>query len=612
MREQHRRGWIGIIVALLLSTSAVTPEESTQKQFVAEGVLPPVAPWNGKSRALLVPAEDPWATPFERSDCALSPSYDETVSWLQRVAKASPFVHMISIGKSAEGRDIWMVVVSKERDVTPQGLRKSGKPALLAQAGIHPGEIDGKDAGMMLVRDMTVRKTERELLEGANLLFVPIFNVDGHERSSRYGRINQRGPEVTGWRTTSHNLNLNRDYTKLDTPEMRAMVAALRCWDPELYLDIHVTDGIDYQYDVTFGYNGRHAYSPAIAGWLDRFLSPALTNDLTAMGHIPGPLVYALDATDLSKGIVGWTAGPRYSNGFGDVIHLPTVLIENHSLKPFGERVLGTYVAVKSILRTLAAQAPELRNAIAEDRARRSSPIVLEWEPAETPPEMIDLAAVEQKLELSPVSGGVHVEWTGRPVSLRVPYVRFTKPKTVVARPAAYWIAPAWDDVIDRLKLHGIRMQTMDELREVDVEMYRMSEVKLASEPFEGHVAVTSSQKIEKRRERLPAGSVRVPTDQPLGDLAVMLLDPQSPDSFFQWGFLLEFLERTEYAEEYVMEPLAARMLADDPDLAREFTRKLADDESFRASAADRLDWFYRRTPYFDDRWRLYPVAIER
>jgi murein tripeptide amidase MpaA len=251
--------------------------------------LPPLIPWSGKSRELIVPATDPWITPAEKTALRTTPNYDETVTWLRRLDVASPEIQMVSIGKSGEGRDLWMVIASRDGVFTPEALRRSGKAIVLAQAGIHSGEIDGKDAGLMLLRDMTVRGTRRALLDRANFLFVPIFNVDGHERASRFGRINQRGPEVMGWRTNASNLNLNRDYTKLDTPEVRAMVAAIHRWDPDLYIDLHVTDGADYQYDVTFGWNTTTGYSPAGTKWLEETLHPAITHDLKAWGHIPGP-----------------------------------------------------------------------------------------------------------------------------------------------------------------------------------------------------------------------------------------------------------------------------------------------------------------------------------
>src|SRR5438105_13863233 len=158
---------------------------------------------------------------------------------------------------------------------------------------------------------------------------------------------------MTGRRTNAKNLNLNRDYAKVDSGEMEAMIAAFNTWQPDLYLDLHVTDGADFQYDVTFGFNGEGGHSPAIASWLAKTFTPAVTQDLIAMGHIPGPVDVAnwIDSFDLSKGIKGWMADPRFSNGYGDVRHLPTILVENHSLKPYDQRVLGTYVFLESALR---------------------------------------------------------------------------------------------------------------------------------------------------------------------------------------------------------------------------------------------------------------------
>ena len=205
----------------------------------------------------------------------------------------------------------------------------------------------------MLLRDLTVGGRHGGLLDHAHFLFVPILNVDGHERFSPFNRMNQRGPRQMGWRTNRRNLNLNRDFAKLDTPEVRALVAAIERWQPDLYLDLHVTDGADYQYDITYGWNPPHGWSPAIASWLDEVLRPAVDHELEAWGHVPGPLVLVANNRDLSGGFLGWTAGPRFSNGYGDARHLATVLVENHSLKPFDQRVLGTYVLLASALDTL-------------------------------------------------------------------------------------------------------------------------------------------------------------------------------------------------------------------------------------------------------------------
>jgi murein tripeptide amidase MpaA len=601
------------LLALALGLASAT--HAAERKPGTDAVLPPEVPWTGQSLSLAVPAADPWATPAEKAGLLRTPRYDETVAFLRRLVAQAPELRLVSIGRSAEGRDIWMVVASREGADTPQALAANNRPTLLAYAGIHAGEIDGKDAGLMLLRDLTVRGTRRALLDKANWLFIPILSVDGHERFTPFTRINQRGPAEAGWRTNARNLNLNRDFAKLDAPETRALVSVIDKWSPDLHLDLHVTDGSDHQYDVTFGHNLGSGWSPAIERWLEGVYTPAVTQDLAAMGHVPGPLWVAspVEAGDLQKGFVEWIAGARLSTGYGDVRHLPSVLLENHSLKPYPRRVLGAYVFLDASLRALGAHGPALRAAIAEDRGRRAPELPLEFGPpvaGAAPPARATYLGIESRTEDSAVSGGKRLAYTGRPLTVDVPVIRFAA-LTRAARPAAYWVPAAWTDVIERLGAHGIRMERQDLPREVDVEMLRVTNAVVGPDPFEGHMPVSASFSPERRRERFSAGSVRVPTDQPLGDLAMVLLEPASPDSFFRWGFFLETLQVTEYAEPYVMEPTAERMLASDAALRAEFNRQVAQDPALATPDA-RLQWLYRRTPYFDERWRLYPVGRER
>lgn len=607
---------VGLAVVLLLASAPIVqaadapPAEPTMPAVP----LPPELPWSGESRVLIASPSDPWVTPAEESGMKRSPSYARTMEYLRRLVDAAPELAMLTIGRSDEGRDIPMVVASIEGADSPEKLARNGRPTLLVQSGIHSGEIDGKDAGLMLLRDMTVAGTRRDLLAGANLLFVPIVSPDAHERRSRFGRINQRGPELTGWRTNARNLNPNRDYTKLDTPEIRAMVRVLGTWAPDLCYDVHVTDGIDYQYDVTFGWNGRHAHSPAIARWLDETLRPAVEGDLSRLGHTPGPLIFAVDRTDMEKGIWDWTSPPRFSHGYGDARHVPTVLVENHSLKPFERRVLGTYVLLESTLRALAERGG-LRDAIRADRARRPDTLPVTWRvPDEREEERPKIAflGVKPDVSLSPISGDLRVRWTGEPWTPSLPIVANDEPGTTVELPRAYWVPASWKEVIARLANHGVRMESIDEPVTRRVEMYRLRGAELAQRAYEGRVRVDAvSPELEIREETFPAGSVRVPLDQPLGILAALLLEPASPDSLFRWGFFHPVLQRTEYAERYILEPLAEAMLSRDAELARAFREKLAEDDEFRADPRARLEWFYERSPYYDERYLLYPVARE-
>jgi hypothetical protein len=573
--------------------------------------LPPAPPWQGASQALLRDASDPWVTAFEADpDLNFSPDYADTRAWFDRLEAASPWIRIEVFGTSPEGRPIYAVIASKDGEAFDPA-----KPVLLAQAGIHPGEIDGKDAGMMLLRDI-VLYGKHGLLDGVNLILAPILSVDGHERASAYSRPNQRGPRIQGWRNTATNQNLNRDYMKLDQQEMRAARALLNRYRPDLYVDIHVTDGMDYQYDLTYGYNGEDGVwcrSPAIAAWLDAVLKPAMNRSLEAEGHIPGELVFGLDEDDPKAGLSDGGLGERFSNGWGAAAHVPTILIENHSLKPHAQRVLATYVFLETALRLLATEGAGLRAAVARDRKLRPDPVPANFVQTDRPVGLRTFKAIRYDTYESPASGRREVRWLGEPdpEPWRLPFFG-SRPTLALARPAAYWVPGYRRDLIDRLALHGVEMDLVDTPRTVSVEMLRLRDPKIAAEAAEGHVAMSVAEVAPERRDwTFPPGSARVSTDQPLGDVVVLLLEPQSSESFFAWGMIPEVLTRVEYIEPYAIAPLADRMLAADPALKAQFEARLSADPTFANDPRARLAWFYERTPFYDARYRLYPIARE-
>ena len=581
--------------------------------------LPPAPPWHGASEALIAKPDNPWITPAEKMGLLDTPNYDETVAYLKKLCAATPLLKLQQFGLTAQGRPLYVVVASKEGANDSISLRRNGRPTLLAQAGIHAGEIDGKDAGLMLLRDLAFGG-KAGLLDRVNLVFVPILNADGHERISEWNRPNQRGPVHQGWRTTAQNLNLNRDYMKIDAPEMKGLIALINALQPSLYLDIHVTDGIDYAYDITFGYNGDtavFAWSPRIGAWLNEVYRPAAETALRAAGHIPGPLINATDDRDLAgKGLVFGTAMPRFSNGYGDLRHLPAVLVENHSLKPYPQRVLGTYVLLEASLRALGEHTPALDQAITADSAARPATIPMNWGNFDGDRTYIDFQGIAYETHTSPASGGPEVRWLGTPKLYAKLPVLLDKPRVSLVRPKAYWVPATKPEIIARLKLHGIRLETLAEAKTISLEMYRLvnpqPQPNEGFHPFEGRHSLQTGVRAEAHTEIFPAGSVRVSTDQPLGDLAVALLEPASNDSLFAWGFFLEVLQRTEYVEGYVLAPFAEKMLAADPKLKAEFEAKLAGDVKFAADPTARLQWFYARSKFYDDRYLLYPVGVER
>lgn len=616
-RLKPRREWPTSVFVLFTLFALLTPGGPAMAQSVSNAAawdqpfLPPAPAWDGASRALLRDASDPWVTAFEAdAEHDFSPDYADTRAWFARLDAASDLIRIEQFGVSPEGRPIYAVIASRDG-----ATLDPSKPLLLAQAGIHPGEIDGKDAGMMLLRDIAFYG-KSDLLDRVNLILIPILSVDGHERAGAYSRPNQRGPRIQGWRNTATNQNLNRDYLKLDQAEMRAVRGLILKYRPDLYVDIHVTDGIDYQYDVTFGFNGEDGAftrSPAISAWLNDTLKPAMNDALAGQGHIPGELVFAIDDRNPRAGLSDGGLGERFSNGWGSAAHVPTILIENHSLKPHEQRVLGTYVFLEEAMRLLADKGRDLRAAIEADRALRPATLPANFVADDQPSGTRSFLGIRYETFDSPASGRSELRWLGTPDP--EPWVMpfyASHPTLTLSRPAAYWVPAHRADVIERLRIHGVQLDILDAPRTVSVEMLRLDNPTLGTRANEGHVPVRIDGVTPERRDwTFQPGSARVSTDQPLGDVVVLLLEPESSESLLAWGLFPEILSQVEYIEAYAIAPLAERMLAADPALKAEFEAKLAADPAFAADGDERLRWFYERTPFHDDRFRLYPIARE-
>ena len=592
-----------LVLALLLFA---TPTIS-----IAQDIMPPTIPWNGKSKELLVGKSAKWVTPFELSDGLESPTYAETMAWIEKLVANSEYLEIVTAGTSEQGRPIKLVIASKDKDFNSDKLSKSAKPLIFFQAGIHAGEIDGKDAGMMLLRDIS-QGNKISLLDKANLLFIPILNVDGHERRSEYGRVNQRGPKEMGWRTNAVNLNLNRDYTKLETAGIQAVTEVINSYDPDLYIDIHVTDGADYQYDITYGYVATGGYSPEVSSWLSTAFQPEVDQALKDNGHIPGPLLFAANGNDFTEGNVAFSFSPRFSHTYGDIRHMASILIENHSLKPFEQRVLGTYVFLEQAIKSLGNHFDDLQKAVESDSNQPRDAIPVKFKFRETPADSMDFLGVASSKVKSEVTGAEYVKWEGKPITQSVPSLFMDVPELSVSVPKAYWVPVEWTEVITKLKQHGIQFETITEAKEVRVELSTVTSFSMGNQPYEGLMRVQRFE-LDKiyRTQTLNPGSVRVPTDQTLGELAVILLEPKSVDSFFQWGYFNSIFSQTEYMETYIMEPLIAKMLAEDAALKKRFEAEKSSNPDFAKSPRAIYSWFYKQTPYFDQNWKVIPVGRE-
>ncbi len=572
-----------------------------------------------------------WTTPAEASCYRTTPRYDETMAYVQRVAAAAPpQVKVETFGKTGEGRDLVAVIVSKDGIFDPAALHAHNLPIVLIQNSIHAGEMDGKDSCLALLRDMVITKTRARLLDRSVLLVIPIYNADGHERFGPYNRINQNGPQEMGWRTQANNLNLNRDYLKADAPETRAFLRLWNRWLPDFFVDDHVTDGADFQYDTTYALDTGPNVFPAIAQWQRNMLAPYLEESVTAAGHVIGPIGNAvlIQPENPAKGLIVFADSPRYSTGYAVLQNRPGMLVEMHMLKDYKTRVTGNYEILRALLEVINRDADALlkmnRDAdtatIAEGKIYNPEarfPLVLT--PAETSHPFL-YRGYKANISKSDISGGTRAEYTREPLNITVPKFDTLRVARAIAPPAAYIIPAQWTSLIDVLQAHGLKLLHTSSPWTTTVQTYRCDPPTWQTRSFEGHHVLSGagefsakpaalSCKIVEAQLAFPRGSVIVPLDQRAAKVAIHFLEPEAPDSAVAWGFLNAIFEQKEYGENYVLEKLAREMLQKDPKLKEDFDKRLATDKEFAASPEARLNFFYQHSPWWDSHLGLYPVG---
>ena len=556
-----------------------------------------------------------WRTLAEQTDYHKSWNYADTVKFAQKLATASPQIQYQSFGKSGEGRDMPLLIVSGDKNFTPEAVKKSGKAIIFIQAGIHSGEIDGKDAGFALLRDIAITKTRADLLKDSVILFVPIYNVDGHELTSPYNRINQNGPDEMGFRGTSANLNLNRDYMKADAPETRAWLNLWNKWKPDFFIDCHVTDGAEFQYNVTYEYAHFGEVAPEIKNWMDAHFDGNVVPKVEAEGNLLTHYV-EFAGREVTNGVATFIATPRFATGYVPLRNRPGLLIETHSYKPYKSRVRGTYDVLHYTIEEINQNKASLfeANKIAEQAtvergktydANRKFPLQLEIIPKSIP---FAFKGTEYTKEQSDISGAERIVYGTKPLDITIPRFDEAKITASVAPPLYYIVPPQWQAAIEVIAAHNIKFQRISQPLQVEVESYRLTEPKFAQMSFEGHNTVSYKTAAIKETRTFPANSIIIPLDQAAANVIIHLLEPESQDSLAFWGFFSAIFEQKEYGESYVVEKLAREMLAKDANLRKEFDEKLKD-ENFAKSARARLNFFYERSPYFDKRIGLYPVG---
>lgn len=523
----------------------------------------------------------PLTTTAEKTDFRQTGRYDEVQRLCQEFQQTWPDnVTVETFGTTPEGRPMLAIKATQSKTKTP---------VILIQGGIHAGEIDGKDAGFMALKELLQKPGP---LQHCTLVFVPVFNVDGHERFGKNNRPNQNGPEEMGWRVTSQNLNLNRDYAKADSPEMAAMIGLLNKYDPILYVDLHVTDGAQFQVDVANLFEPIFAGAPELQP-LGQDLSRNLNAHLKEQGTIAVDFYPSfVDYRNPASGFAQSAYPPRFSTGYWPLSNRFALLVETHSWKPYKERVAVTKAIILDLVETIAKNGPQLEHAAhRQDQVNLTSRQVPLTYKNTDKTLTIDFPGYAYTRQPSEISGQEWIRYDPTTKQVwKVPLKPEVVPHLTVTAPQGYFVPPSLKAKLD---LHHIRYTETQEALTRPVEVFRATQTEFAKRPNEGHQTVALTGQWKPETQTLPKGTLYVPLNQPKARLVVALLEPQSPDSFASWGFFNAHFEQKEYMEDYVAEEVAREMIKRDPSLARELKS---------------LDEVYRRHPSYDQRFNLYPV----
>ena len=593
----------------------------------ATAAILPAAAAGMQEPAVTSATATPLSTLSERSGFVRTGRYPEVLALCEAFATRYPdAVRCFDFGTSPEGRPMKAMAVSRAGALTAETARERGLPVVLMQGGIHAGEIDGKDAGFLALRQVLEGEAAPDALEALVWLFVPVFNVDGHERFGAWNRPNQRGPEEMGWRTTARNHNLNRDYLKADSPEMQAMLALVEAWDPIAYVDLHATNGAQFEHDISVQIEPLHSGDAALAR-AGLALRDSLLAGLEAQGSLPLPFYPSFEVhDDPSSGIVDGVSPPRFSHGYFPLRNRFGILVETHSWKEYPVRVRITRNLVVGMLEQAARHGRDWLTIAAEADARAAAlagqPVALDYAATERT-RIVDFRGYAWTRTPSDISGALATRYDeSTPQVWKMPLRDEIVPATVVEAPRGGYIVPAAyaGPVAEKLDQHGIgytrigcsdmhsfRLCGFNAPEPSDVEVFRADSADFAAQSMEGRQRLAVKGGWTRERRVVRDGALFVPIAQPKARLVIALLEPQAPDSLLQWGWFNNAFERKEYMEAYVAEDVALDMLRD-PEVRAAFDRRLAENPEFAASPAARLEWFHRRHASWDERLGLYPV----
>ena len=546
---------------------------------------------------------------FETSNGKETATYFEAVDWYRQLDKTSANVLVKEMGPTDAGYPLHLVLVSSDGKFDPVQWHKQNKVVIMINNGIHPGEPDGIDASMMLVRDIV--KGAIKLPSNVAMAFVPVYNIGGCLNRGSTSRANQNGPLEYGFRGSAQNLDLNRDFTKCDSKEARSFTQAFHFLDPDILIDNHVSDGADYQYTMTMLTTQYDKLGGDIGAWLKQNFEPQLYAGMKEKKWEMTPYVN-FETADFDKGMEMFYDPPRYSSGYAALFATIGFIPETHMLKPYADRVKSTYAFMQTMIEKAAINATALikeRSGIKKAYAQETG-FPLSWNVDSTQFGSIDFKGYEVGHKPSEATGLQRMFYDhSKPYEKPIKYFNVFKPENIIEKPSAYIIPQGWNNVIDLLKLNNVAMQQLNHDTMIQVSAYHIDDYKSLPRPYEKHHK-NSSVKVSSSIQRIKflKGDYWIPTNQSANRYIIEMLEPTGDDSFFAWNFFDAILQQKEGYSDYRWDDVAAGILKTNPDLKDKLEAKKKEDPKFAADASAQLNFIYKNSSYYEPGHMRYPV----
>lgn len=551
----------------------------------------------------------PFVTRFETSASTESPTYPEIISWWKKLAAAFPTVKMMEMGPTDAGFPLHLVLVSSDKTFDIAAIKRQKKNIIFINNGIHPGEPDGIDASMLLARDIVQNKYK---LPGSIVLaFIPVYNIGGALNRSINYRIDQNGPVEKGFRGNAQNLDLNRDFIKMDSKNAFSFAKIFHFLDPDIFIDNHVSNGADYQHVMTLLVSQHNKLGGVMGEFMNKTFEPGLYPMMKKKGFDLVPYVNHFGETP-DKGWPEFWDSPRYGSGFGTLWNTFSFVPETHMLKPYKQRVEATKALMESFIEFTAQHGKEitaLRKETATSQKQQASfPIAWKWD--RTKSTKITFKGFEAGTKKSEVSGVDRLYYDRtKPYEKQIPFFNTYIDTFSVTKPRAYLIPQGWWKAIERLQANGVQMQRLEKDTILNVEAYRIEDYKSITRPYEGH-HVNSNVQVAKTTKKVAfrKGDYYISLNQPGTRFLIETLEPQAEDSYFAWNFFDPILGQKEGYSDYVFEETAAGYLKKHPDLKQTLADRIAADSTFRKNGSAQLNYVFQNSPYYEPAHMTYPV----